>query len=110
MGRSTSTFSGSRTGRWNTRQSPLAGNHRRRDHQNLPWAHARSQDPHFAKDDSRAEDIVHIVRGVFGKGNDFAKKITYKSYNAETMRHEKSDARIQEFRTSTQLRIAVTVT
>jgi type I restriction enzyme R subunit len=63
----------------------------------------------FAKDDSHAEDIVHIVREVFGKGNDFAKKITYKSYNAETMRYEKSEALIQEFRTSPQLRIAVTV-
>ena len=63
----------------------------------------------FAKDDSHAEDIVHIVREVFGKGNDFAKKITYKSYNAETLRYEKSEALIQEFRTSPQLRIAVTV-
>ncbi len=35
----------------------------------------------FAKDDSQAEDIVFIVREVFGRGNDFAKKITYKSYN-----------------------------
>jgi type I restriction enzyme R subunit len=63
----------------------------------------------FAKDDSHAEDIVHIVREVFGKGNDFAKKITYKSYNAETKRYEKSETLIQEFRTSPQLRIAVTV-
>ena len=38
----------------------------------------------FAKDDSHAEDIVHICREVFGKGNDFAKKITYKTYNPET--------------------------
>ncbi len=30
----------------------------------------------FAKDDSHAEDIVHICREVFGKGNDFCKKIT----------------------------------
>jgi type I restriction enzyme R subunit len=63
----------------------------------------------FAKDDSHAEDIVHIVREVFGKGNDFAKKITYKSYNPETKRYEKSESLIQEFRTSPQLRIAVTV-
>ena len=63
----------------------------------------------FAKDDSHAEDIVHIVREVFGKGNDFAKKITYKSYDAETKRYEKSEALVQEFRTSPQLRIAVTV-
>jgi type I restriction enzyme R subunit len=63
----------------------------------------------FAKDDSHAEDIVHIVREVFGKGNDFAKKITYKTYNTETHRYEKSESLIQEFRTSPTLRIAVTV-
>src|SRR5579862_5285319 len=63
----------------------------------------------FAKDDSHAEDVVHIVREVFGKGNDFAKKITYKTYNPETKRYEKSETLIQEFRTSPQLRIAVTV-
>jgi type I restriction enzyme R subunit len=63
----------------------------------------------FAKDDSHAEDIVHIVREVFGKGNEFAKKITYKTYNTETHRYEKSETLIQEFRTSPTLRIAVTV-
>ncbi|MCX6878326.1 MAG: DEAD/DEAH box helicase family protein, partial [Verrucomicrobia bacterium] len=63
----------------------------------------------FCKDDSHAEDTVHLVREVFGKGNDFAKKITYKTYNSETKRYEKSETLIQEFRTSPQLRIAVTV-
>ena len=63
----------------------------------------------FAKDDSHAEDIVHLVREVFGRGNDFAKKITYKAWNPETKRYEKSEHLIQEFRTSPQLRIAVTV-
>jgi type I restriction enzyme R subunit len=63
----------------------------------------------FCKDESHAEDTVHIVREVFGKGNDFAKKITYKTYNPETKRYEKSETLIQEFRTSPQLRIAVTV-
>ena len=63
----------------------------------------------FCKDDSHAEDTVHLVREVFGKGNDFAKKITYKTYNPETKRYEKSETLIQEFRTSPQLRIAVTV-
>ena len=33
----------------------------------------------FAKDDHHAEEIVHIAREVFGKGNDFAKKITYRA-------------------------------
>ncbi len=63
----------------------------------------------FCKDDSHAEDTVHLVREVFGKGNDFAKKITYKTYSPETKRYEKSEALIQEFRTSPQLRVAVTV-
>jgi type I restriction enzyme R subunit len=63
----------------------------------------------FCKDDNHAEDVVHLVREVFGKGNDFAKKITYKTYNPETKRYEKSETLIQEFRTSPQLRIAVTV-
>ncbi len=31
----------------------------------------------FAKDDSHAEDIVHLCREVFGRGNDFCKKIIY---------------------------------
>jgi len=63
----------------------------------------------FCKDDSHAEDVVQLVREVFGKGNAFAKKITYKTYDPETKRYEKSDTLIQEFRTSPQLRIAVTV-
>jgi type I restriction enzyme, R subunit len=61
------------------------------------------------KDDSYAKDTVHLGCEVFGKGNDFAKKITYKTYNAESKRYEKSETLIQEFRTSPQLRIAVTV-
>ena len=32
----------------------------------------------FAKDDSHADDILRIVREEFGKGDDFAAKITYK--------------------------------
>jgi len=63
----------------------------------------------FAKDDSHAEDIVHIVREVFGKGNDFAKKITYQSKHPETGKPAKGEELIQQFRTSPQLRIAVTV-
>jgi type I restriction enzyme, R subunit len=33
----------------------------------------------YAKDDSHADDIVHIIREQFGKGNDFCQKITYKT-------------------------------
>jgi type I restriction enzyme R subunit len=63
----------------------------------------------FAKDDSHAEDIVHLCREVFGRGNDFCKKITYKSFNPETKRYEKSEELIAQFRTSPNPRIAVTV-
>jgi type I restriction enzyme, R subunit len=63
----------------------------------------------FTKDDSHAEDVVRIVREVFGRGDDFAKKITYRSFNPESRRYEKPEDLIQAFRTSPQLRIAVTV-
>jgi type I restriction enzyme, R subunit len=33
----------------------------------------------FAKDDSHADDIVRIARDVFGEGNDFCQKITYRT-------------------------------
>jgi type I restriction enzyme R subunit len=57
----------------------------------------------FAKDDSHAEDIVHIVREEFGKGNEFCKKITYKTTG------EKPEDLITSFRNSYNPRIAVTV-
>ncbi len=57
----------------------------------------------FAKDDSHAEDIVGIVREEFGKGNDFCKKITYKTTG------EKPEDLIASFRNSYNPRIAVTV-
>ena len=57
----------------------------------------------FAKDDSHAEDIVHIVRQEFGKGNEFCKKITYKTMG------EKAEDLIASFRNSYNPRIAVTV-
>ena len=56
----------------------------------------------FAKDDSHAEDIVRIVREEFGKGNDFCKKITYRT-------EEKPENLISSFRNSYYPRIAVTV-
>ena len=37
----------------------------------------------FAKDDSHADDIVQVVREEFGKGNDFAQKITYRTTEAK---------------------------
>jgi len=57
----------------------------------------------FAKDDSHAEDIVKIVREEFAKGNDFAQKITYKTFG------KKPEDLISEFRNSYNPRIAVTV-
>ena len=57
----------------------------------------------FAKDDSHAEDIVKIVREVFGKGNDFAQKITYRTTGA------RPEDLIASFRNSYNPRIAVTV-
>jgi type I restriction enzyme R subunit len=57
----------------------------------------------FAKDDSHAEDIVHIVREEFAKGNEFCKKITYRTTG------EKPEDLIASFRNSYNPRIAVTV-
>jgi type I restriction enzyme R subunit len=33
----------------------------------------------FAKDDSHADDVVRLAREVFGQGNDFCQKITYRT-------------------------------
>ncbi len=55
----------------------------------------------FAKDDNHAEEIVTQVREIFGKGNDFAAKITYSARDPK--------GQLQAFRTSPTLRIAVTV-
>ncbi len=59
----------------------------------------------FAKDDSHADDIVQIVRDEFGKGNDFAAKITYKSGS----QGQKAEQLLQDFRNTYNPRIAVTV-
>ncbi|MBS1264101.1 MAG: hypothetical protein MAG715_01301 [Methanonatronarchaeales archaeon] len=56
----------------------------------------------FAKDDSHAEDITRIVREEFGKGNDFCKKITYRS-------EKDPEDLISEFRNSYNPRVAVAV-
>jgi type I restriction enzyme R subunit len=56
----------------------------------------------FCKDDNHAEQVVTLAREVFGKGNDFAAKITYNA-------HRDPKQLLQEFRTSPTLRIAVTV-
>lgn len=55
----------------------------------------------FCRDDAHAEEVVTTVREVFGKGNDFAAKITYSATDPK--------GQLQRFRTSASLRIAVTV-
>jgi len=45
----------------------------------------------FAKDDSHADDIVQIVREEFGKGNDFAQKITYRTGTARVVTKKKNE-------------------
>ncbi len=55
----------------------------------------------FCKDDAHAEEVVTRIREVFGKGNDFAAKITYSAKDPK--------GQLQAFRTSATLRVAVTV-
>ncbi len=55
----------------------------------------------FAKDDSHAEDIVHIVRDVFAGRDEFCQKITYQSDRPEEL--------IAQFRNDPIFRIAVSV-
>jgi len=55
----------------------------------------------FCKDDAHAEQVVTMVREVFGKGNDFAAKITYSAKDPK--------GHLKAFRTSASLRVAVTV-
>ncbi len=57
----------------------------------------------FAKDDNHAENIVEILREEFGKGNEFAQKITYRT-TGDTPQNL-----IKAFRNSYHPRIAVTV-
>jgi len=81
----------------------------------------------YAKDDSHADDIVQVVREEFGKGNDFAQKITYKSGTARIVTRSmlpsgeqveevvykasgiKTDDLLSSFRNSYNPRIVVTV-
>ncbi|WP_045876483.1 DEAD/DEAH box helicase family protein [Pseudofrankia sp. DC12] len=59
----------------------------------------------FAVGEDHAEDVLAQVKEVFGKGDGFAKKITYKSRQAG----DDPDQLIREMRTSPDLRVAVTV-
>lgn len=56
----------------------------------------------FAKTDSHADDIINMVREVYGQGNAFCKKVTYRA-------EEDADAVLSSFRNDYNPRIAVTV-
>ncbi len=56
----------------------------------------------FAKTDSHADDIIKIIREEFDEGNDFCKKVTYKT-------EEDPKSVLNRFRNSYYPRIAVTV-
>ncbi|HEY9098672.1 MAG TPA: type I restriction-modification enzyme R subunit C-terminal domain-containing protein [Thiobacillus sp.] len=62
----------------------------------------------FAKDDNHAENIVEILREEFGKGNEFAQKITYRSYLPGKAGATPKEL-IKAFRNSYHPRVAVTV-
>jgi type I restriction enzyme R subunit len=72
------------------------------------WFPARRELPKtlvFAVGEDHAEDVLAQVKEVFGRGDEFAKKITYKSRQAG----EDPDELIRALRTSPRLRVAVTV-
>ena len=56
----------------------------------------------FAKTDSHADDIINILREVYGQGNAFCKKVTYKS-------EDDPDSTLASFRNDYNPRVAVTV-
>ena len=56
----------------------------------------------FAKTDSHADDVIRIVRELYGQGNVFCKKVTYRS-------EEDADSILSSFRNDYHPRIAVTV-
>jgi len=55
----------------------------------------------FAKTDSHADDIIQIVREIYGQGNAFCRKVTYSEKDAEGV--------LSSFRNDYHPRIAVTV-
>lgn len=56
----------------------------------------------FAKHDQHAEDILKVIWEEFGRGSEFAKKITYKAEGTV-------EENVNSFRNDPQLRIAMTV-
>jgi type I restriction enzyme R subunit len=56
----------------------------------------------YCKHETHAEDVLRIIREEFGRGSEFAKKITYKTEGT-------AQQHIQDFRTDPRFRIAVSV-
>ncbi|MFG2643004.1 DEAD/DEAH box helicase family protein [Streptomyces sp. NPDC048370] len=72
------------------------------------WFPGRAEIPKtliFAAGDHHAEDVIKEVKEVFSRGDDFAKKITYRSRD----NGEDPDQLINDLRNSALLRVAVTV-
>ncbi|MBT2478709.1 DEAD/DEAH box helicase family protein [Streptomyces sp. ISL-94] len=72
------------------------------------WFPGRKEVPKtliFAVSEAHAEEVLRQAKEVFGRGDDFASKITYKS----RQNGQNPDDLINELRNSPQLRIAVTV-
>ncbi|MBK3568119.1 DEAD/DEAH box helicase family protein [Streptomyces sp. MBT62] len=72
------------------------------------WFPGRAELPKtlvFAAGDDHAEEVLKQVKEVFGRGDEFAKKITYRS----RQNGDDPDALINDLRNSHRLRVAVTV-
>jgi type I restriction enzyme R subunit len=66
----------------------------------------------FAKTDSHADDIIRIAREVYGQGNAFCKKVTYRAgtdEHGQPVPGDDADSVLASFRNDFNPRIAVTV-
>lgn len=67
----------------------------------------------FAKTDSHADDIIRTVREVYGEGNAFCKKVTYRAgvdpETGKAIAGDDADSVVASFRNDYNPRIAVTV-
>ena len=67
----------------------------------------------FAKTDSHADDIIRTVREIYGEGNAFCKKVTYRAGidpdTGKTIAGDDADSVLASFRNDYNPRIAVTV-
>ena len=62
----------------------------------------------FSKDDSHAEDVTRILREEFGKGNDFAQKITYRTgfipFEREVKNNDGSITKVKDWKKVSELK------